>query len=314
MMQPHPRPLGAGPKDPRPSSPYLSLAGGERQVGEGESLGSKRRPVNGTGVAALRQPFRSNTGLESKTGPLQDPPNPHSSGRNSVVPTECVHGVLAISHDDIVRSSDDAMDRYREERSASSPRWRVLNKEPRPRVADRSRTYQGLMKNLGVGMSLSLVLSGLTGCASWPPWFEPKKITVEDAMKDVAEGLNRMYDLRKDYPRTGLLPEEVTVIFNVSASGTDQRKLYLEAGATVAETLKVAKAGGEVGSTLALTRGNTITVKFRNLLFAPKDLLVSTMKPGDLKQLIDALHQVGFETLFTTKEGKSKTDSDAEKK
>jgi len=164
--------------------------------------------------------------------------------------------------------------------------------------------YKTVQKVSSTLVIVVLLMSFEAGCAAMVVP-KPGEITLSAAMKEVAEGLNNMYEIRKDHPRSGLLPSEVTVVFNISAKGTDSAKLVVESGATATDMVKIVKAGADLSTSLVAERGNTITVKFTNLLFAPKDLLVSTMKPDDVKKLIDALHQVGFETLFTTKELKS---------
>ena len=117
----------------------------------------------------------------------------------------------------------------------------------------------------------------------------------KEAMEEVATGLNRMYEIRANSPKSGLLPSEVTVVFNISASATDKGKLFIEAGAKAAEILKVTGVGAEVGTQVAAARGNTVTVKFTNVLFAPKDTLVMHKSPEDLKKLLEVIKQSGIE-------------------
>ena len=121
------------------------------------------------------------------------------------------------------------------------------------------------------------------------------KDPLREAMEEVATGLNRMYEIRANSPKSGLLPSEVTVVFNISASATDKSKLYIEAGAKAAEIFKVTGAGAEVGTQVAAARGNTVTVKFTNVLFAPKDTLVMHKSPEDLKKLLEVIKQSGIE-------------------
>lgn len=136
--------------------------------------------------------------------------------------------------------------------------------------------------------------NALIGCATQQVIPEPGKITLETAMVEVATGLNKMYDIRADYPKSGLIPAEVTVIFNISASAKDEGKLYIEAGATPADVLKLTKVGAEVGSTIEASRGNQVTIKFSNLLFAPKDTFVMTKNPDDIEKILEALKKAGI--------------------
>ncbi len=84
---------------------------------------------HGTGVALLHRPFRSNTYQETEAGLRQDSPNLRSLGGNSDIPAGYLSQALATFHDHVEHSYDDAVDRDRGERRASSRRWRVLNKD-----------------------------------------------------------------------------------------------------------------------------------------------------------------------------------------
>jgi hypothetical protein len=95
------------------------------------------------------------------------------------------------------------------------------------------------MWRLALFATIVIVGSTMFGCATARVVPEPGKITLEDAMEQVAKGLNKMYESGKNYPKTGLIPTEVEVVFNVSASAKDEGKLVIEAGATTADILKV---------------------------------------------------------------------------
>jgi len=153
----------------------------------------------------------------------------------------------------------------------------------------------GSVRRLFVILAILIGMIAITGCATTTVVPEPGKITLREAMEEVATGLNRMYEIRANSPKSGLLPSEVTVVFNISASATDKSKLYIEAGAKAAEIFKVTGAGAEVGTQVAAARGNTVTVKFTNVLFAPKDTLVMHKSPEDLKKLLEVIKQSGIE-------------------
>ena len=155
-------------------------------------------------------------------------------------------------------------------------------------------------------VAIVIIMNGISGCASYGVVPEPGKITLQAAMKEVATGLNEMYAIRKDHPKSGLLPAEVTVVFNISAKANDEGKLYVEAGATPADVLKIAKIGAEAASKIEASRGNTVTIKFTNILFAPKETLVMTKSPEDIAKLLgitvleatlDPSKGTGIETL-----------------
>lgn len=134
-----------------------------------------------------------------------------------------------------------------------------------------------------------VLCANLIGCAMVTTGPEPGKITLRDAMNDVANGLNDMYKIRSQGPKSGLLPAEVTIVFNVSASTKDAGKLYVEAGATPVDVLKIVKAGGEVSSEIATARGNQITIKFMNVAFAPKDTLLTMVDATKLETVFNAI-------------------------
>lgn len=148
-------------------------------------------------------------------------------------------------------------------------------------------------------VSCSLLVAALvfSGCASTRVVDNPGKITLEEALKSVGQGLHDMKDAMKDV-KTGLVPSEVTVTFNITASGSDTGKLYIELS-SVPVSGGLGKGGGGIDSTLSSTRGNQITVKFSNLLFTDKEKLVFEKTPEDIKKLLDTLQKSGI-TIYTT--------------
>ncbi len=150
-------------------------------------------------------------------------------------------------------------------------------------------------------LRVTMVIFGLVlvGCTAPKVVPEPPKITFEAAMEQVANGLNKMYDIGKNHPKSGLTPSEVTIEFNISADATDKGKLSIEAGANVADALQVTKAGAEAGSEMKASRGNRITIKFTNLfLSATKDSLITIKKPEEISQLLTILKDAGYEPVL----------------
>ncbi len=147
----------------------------------------------------------------------------------------------------------------------------------------------------------TLVIFGfvLVGCPASKVVPEPTKITFEEAMEQVANGLNKMYDIGKNHPKSGLVPSEVTIEFNISADATDKGKLSIEGGINLPNDLQVAKAGAEANSEMKASRGNRITIKFTNLfLSATKDSLVMVKKPEEITQLLAILKGAGYEPVL----------------
>jgi hypothetical protein len=112
----------------------------------------------------------------------------------------------------------------------------------------------------------------LGGCAAMLPVdvAKPSQISVEEGMEQVAYGIVGMRQVLKEHnTRAGLLIDEVTVDFNISAGSSDSSKLKIDVA-------NVAPAG--LGGTLGLSAGreidsvaerkNHITIKMKNLATA----------------------------------------------
>lgn len=164
------------------------------------------------------------------------------------------------------------------------------------------------MKGRGVEMKtmmmLFLVAIGLfilTGCAMMVVP-EPSKISLESALRSVGKGLVEMKQGQTEQNKgenfmTGLIPSEVEVTFNISASGTDNGKIYVEMSPIPASIPIPGKAGAELGTSYTAKRGNQITIKFRSLLFSKKttvDNVVIIEGPTDpdlYKKIIEAIEE-----------------------
>jgi len=147
---------------------------------------------------------------------------------------------------------------------------------------------------------MSILVSGLIlyGCATSRVVPEPKKITFEDAMEQVANGLNKIYDIGKNHPKSGLAPSEVTIEFNISANATDNGKITIDTD-NILGSVQVNKAIVEAGSEIKASRENKITIKFTNLfLSATKDSLIMVKKPEEISELLIILKDAGYEPIY----------------
>jgi hypothetical protein len=133
----------------------------------------------------------------------------------------------------------------------------------------------------------------LSGCNTGQIVPEPGKITLEEAMTSVGKGLANMKAAEGGI-RTGLSPSEVTVTFNISASATDTGKLYVEVGAPTGSAI-TGKIGGEASTETKTSRGNQITIKFANLLFADENTLIQKKTGQEIKDLLKVLHEAGVD-------------------
>lgn len=125
----------------------------------------------------------------------------------------------------------------------------------------------------------------LTSCVSMTPKevAPPAEISFEDAMSQLGSGFKKMIEAQGDV-RTGLVASEATVTFNVKASAKDSSKLTAELSlAPTTPFPETARVGGEVGGSSEGERGNTVTVKFVNLLS-----LSNAAAADNLQKIIDA--------------------------
>jgi hypothetical protein len=125
----------------------------------------------------------------------------------------------------------------------------------------------------------------LTGCASVVVP-QPAQITIQEAMKQVGEGLKSMKEAQGGL-RTGLVPDELEVTFNVTASGEQGGKLTLEATPIVT----VPNIGGkaELSNAYTAKRSNQITLKLKNIMYAdPSKILAKD--PGALRELLEIIN------------------------
>jgi len=149
---------------------------------------------------------------------------------------------------------------------------------------------------LGIVVAASLSMSA---CATGKVVPEPSNITLEAAMKSVGEGLKQMKDAQGDI-KTGLLPSEVTVTFNVTASASDSSKLVITASTPQAPQLPVSGSlTGDLSSAISAARGNVVTIKFMNLLFAPKEQLLTIKTAKEIEEILKTLKAQGV-TVYVT--------------
>jgi hypothetical protein len=147
-----------------------------------------------------------------------------------------------------------------------------------------------------------LLTLGLTGCATT---VVPNagKVTLEEALESVGAGLVRMKKRQleetggKDFS-TGLVPSEAEVTFNISASGNQDGKLYIEASPIPSSGVKV---GASAGTAYTATRGNQVTIKFKSLVFGtkttdPKGVVTveGFTDPNDLQAIAQKLQDLGW--------------------
>jgi hypothetical protein len=118
-------------------------------------------------------------------------------------------------------------------------------------------------------MAVVILFSLIAGCSTFAPReiAQPSQVTVKDAVFEVADALRDVQDRVPPEKRAGLIADEVTVVFNIAAGSTVTDK----AGLTISN---VPLAGGALGGNIETqnvsnaSRGNTITIKFKNIATA----------------------------------------------
>ena len=152
---------------------------------------------------------------------------------------------------------------------------------------------------LGILVAASLSMSAC--CATGKIVPKPSEITLEAAMKSVGEGLKQMKTAEGDI-KTGLLPSEVTITFNVTASATDDKSLHIAASTPQVPQIPVSgSVTADLSSAIAANRGNSVTIKFTNILFAPKDQLLTMKSPEEIKEILEALKDAGVIIYIRTR-------------
>ena len=136
------------------------------------------------------------------------------------------------------------------------------------------------------GMTMCVVGVALVcaGCCSTP---KREPLTMDAAMRQVAEGLNAFSAMPLD-KRSGLMPDEVTVVLNV----TEARTTSADAQAGVAEG--PGKLVVDFSRQRTETHGNQITLKFQNVLLAEKSSIVGSKTPEEIAALCQGLTNQNF--------------------
>lgn len=122
-----------------------------------------------------------------------------------------------------------------------------------------------------------------SGCCSWRPKpVEP--MSIEDAMASLGRGFVAMKTAQleayggKEF-NTGLVPSEAEVVFNVSKATTKDGKLLVELAPNLPGSPVSGKFGMEGSSAKSSSAANTITVRFKSIIFATTS--TATTKAGD---------------------------------
>jgi hypothetical protein len=123
-------------------------------------------------------------------------------------------------------------------------------------------------------------------------------------MRDVGYGLVEMRKAQGEL-RTGLIADEVTVTFNISAAGEDTNKLYVEVTPILTKPEIGGKVGGEIGSKYTAQRGNQIVIKLKNIMTADtSNISKNDHEITKLKEMVEFIKIQGAGPIYdqSTKE------------
>jgi len=130
----------------------------------------------------------------------------------------------------------------------------------------------------------------LQGCTTTVERAEP--ITLADGVKEVINALNSLSELQTS-KINGLVPAEVTVVFNITAGSKDSKNATIEIVPT-GIVKEISKIGAGWSSEVTQSTGNTLTIKFRSILFANEKELVANKTPAELTKLYEELKGLGW--------------------
>lgn len=148
------------------------------------------------------------------------------------------------------------------------------------------------MKEMKHALLGALFVAVLSGCCSTDHVANPKDITLSNALVSISQALDAMRREGLSNKPFGLLPSEVEVTFNVSASREKAGELKLDLSAPVASPV-TASAGGSTSFKATANRGNQITLKFTNLLLVSPDQTLIGKSGSNAVELMKYLRQEG---------------------
>ncbi|MGM4891256.1 hypothetical protein [Tardiphaga sp. 839_C3_N1_4] len=110
----------------------------------------------------------------------------------------------------------------------------------------------------------------LGGCVTPTEVANPNAITLRQAVMEVTESLHEARGRYPNQPKIGLYPSEATVTFNVSSQSTETTGLQVGASVPAAVVPVPITASFSDQIVASGTRGNQVTIKFKNILELPK--------------------------------------------
>ena len=143
-----------------------------------------------------------------------------------------------------------------------------------------------------------LMTCTLSSCATWVVRNPRKTITLEEATKSLGRSLVEMKRAQiaannnQDF-RTGLVPAEAEVTFKVAASGSNSSELTVDLSPNEGLIPFTGKFFGKFAAARAADRSNTVTIKFKNIVFEDTN--------QNLTATINAMEGTGISPSVTQK-------------
>jgi hypothetical protein len=120
----------------------------------------------------------------------------------------------------------------------------------------------------------------------------PESITLAEALIDIKKSLDAMASVPSDR-KHGLMPAEATVEFDVTVTDKTGTEVGLEIVPTGIVN-EIARVGGKWSTEVSSSRGNHITIKFRNIIFASENELVAKKSPKELTEIFSEFEKEGW--------------------
>jgi hypothetical protein len=137
-----------------------------------------------------------------------------------------------------------------------------------------------MMRSKAVGLFLGVLLTG--SCATVGTPEPPPTITIGDAMRVVADGLSEL-KVAMQGKEAGLIPSEVEVVFKITASSTDASVIAVDLSAPEPISIGI---GGESKTEVKAERGNTVTLRFKNILLVDEKTLVASKDTKRIEEIL----------------------------
>ena len=141
--------------------------------------------------------------------------------------------------------------------------------------------------------ALAAVAVSLSGCASVgpTPTEPPSPMSLREGVQAVMAALDELAQRPADAPIHGLMPAEVEVVFQIRGQRADSDSFELTVG--VPEFIG---AGTERSTEVTRSEGNTLTIRFRSIVFAPQEQLIGVKSAEELTDLVKDLRGRGWAT------------------